>query len=68
MAYWHGNGPTNSLRPLVFLFFSLDWRRTEWLKALSPTIADTKIVELAKTFENVTYMRSSSKVRQLGQK
>ncbi|KAF9131462.1 hypothetical protein BGW39_001775 [Mortierella sp. 14UC] len=31
------------------------------LKALSPTIADAKIVELAKTFENVTYQRSPNK-------
>ncbi|KAF9103872.1 hypothetical protein BGX29_002819 [Mortierella sp. GBA35] len=53
----------------------LDWRSTltneerlsliqklsNSLKALSPTIADAKIVELAKTFENVTYQRSPNK-------
>ncbi|KAK3817055.1 MAG: hypothetical protein JOS17DRAFT_806017 [Linnemannia elongata] len=31
------------------------------LKALSPTLADAKIVELAKTFENVIYHRSPNK-------
>ncbi|KAF9926692.1 AT rich interactive domain 5A (MRF1-like) [Linnemannia zychae] len=53
----------------------LDWRTTlpneerlgvikrlsDALKAYSPTIADTKIVELAKAFENVTYQRSPNK-------
>jgi hypothetical protein len=36
--------------------------RSESLKSLSPTIADQKIMELAKTFENVTFQRSPSKV------
>ncbi|KAG0072864.1 hypothetical protein BGZ90_011783 [Linnemannia elongata] len=36
-------------------------RLSDSLKALSPTIADAKIVELAKTFENVTYQRSPNK-------
>ncbi|KAF9189602.1 hypothetical protein BGZ51_009421 [Haplosporangium sp. Z 767] len=32
------------------------------LKALSPTIADQKIFDLAKTFENVTFQRSPNKI------
>ncbi|KAG0198657.1 hypothetical protein BGX28_007909 [Mortierella sp. GBA30] len=53
----------------------LDWRQTlpteerldlirslsDLLKSLSPTITERKILDLAKTFENVTYQRSSNK-------
>ncbi|KAG9321559.1 hypothetical protein KVV02_008204 [Mortierella alpina] len=35
------------------------------LKSLSPTIADQKILELAKTFENVTFQRSPNKTEYL---